>query len=205
MSDFSITTEKHPTIVFVHGYEVYENGRLSPLSHAVCEATKRLREMNSDVRVILLGGWHLKEAGTYTIADAMMTYLITTGMSPKRIITKWCFKSLDEEMPPRDTWEELIHLKGILTRLNISPKAPLQAVAWDFHVPRLKKMYATYGLTDVEIIPVTPPTYKGLCHRRWIERMARIARFIDPDGDGIICHGTRLGRTLNENLKPIIR
>lgn len=191
-------------VLVLHGYEVYAEGRLSPLSQAVCDTALRLLEMNGDLRAIILGGWHLKEAGTWTIADAMANYIVNNGQSPKRIITKWCFESLEGIMPPRDTWEELIMLLRILPRLGVSLKAPMISVAWDFHIPRLKKMYRTYGITNTEFVPATPPPHEGLARRRWMERVARIVRFINPYGDGIICHGTRLKRTLNEDLKPLI-
>ena len=87
MSDLSL--REHFPIVFVHGYEVYEGGRLGPLAKAVCEAVKRLLAINDDVRAILLGGWHLKEAGRYTIANAMTKHLSNDDISPQRIITKW--------------------------------------------------------------------------------------------------------------------
>ena len=204
MSDFSLTIKKCSPIAFVHGYEVYGNGQLGPLSQAICNAIERLLEINGEIRAILLGGWHLKEAGACTIADVMARYLINAGVSPKRIITKLNFESLDTDMPPRDTWEELIALRKILAKMGIDRNAPLQSIAWDFHIPRLKKMYKTFEITNVETIPVTPKPYKGLWRRKLTERVARIVRFIDPHGNGIICQTTRLGRTFDESLKPII-
>jgi len=192
-------------ILFLHGYEIYADGRLSPLSQAVCDTAIRLLEMNGDLRVIILGGWHLKEVNSsMLIADAMRFNLISRGISLERIITKAHFRSLDSCMPPRDTWEEFMLLLQILKRLGRSPNTPLQSVAWDFHIPRLKRMLKTYRLTDTEIVPAVPEPHEGLRRRKWMERCARVVRFIDPDGDGIICHSIRLGRTLNENLKPII-
>ncbi len=191
-------------ILYLHGYEVYAKGRLGPLSQAVCDTAVRLLQMNGDLRVIVLGGWHLKEAGTWTIADAMVNCIVNAGISPKRIITKECFETLSSVMPPRDSWEEFLMLLQILGRLGISPRAPLQGVAWDFHIRRLKKMCKTFGLTNTEIVPAVPEPHEGLARRQWMERAARIVRFIDPQGGGIICHGTRLKRTLNEGLKPLI-
>ncbi len=205
MSDFSLgATSNNFPIVFVHGYEVYEGGQLGALARAVCETTKRLMEMNGDLRAVFLGGWHLKEAGTWTIADAMVRHLVDGGISPKRMITRWQFESLDGFMPPRDSWEELVLLKLMLQKMGISFKAPLQSVAWDFHIPRLTRMYRTCGLTDVVPVSAVPEPYEGLRRRMWMERAARAVRFIDPHGGGIICHETRLSRTLDNNLKPLI-
>ena len=191
--------------LFLHGYEVYAGGCLSPLSRAVCNTAIKLLQMNGDLRVIILGGWHLKEVSPHiTIAHVMQTNLTNAGIDPERIITKSRFATLDGVMPPRDTWEELLLFLQILARLGVSPKAPMQSIAWDFHIPRLKKMHKTFGLRDTDIIPAVPKPYEGLRKRKWMERAARIVRYFDPRGEGIICHKTRLDRTLNADLKPLI-
>lgn len=197
--------QKYFPVAFFHGYEVYAGGRLGPLSQAVCEAGLSLLRTNGELKAILLGGWHLKEAGEITIADAMQAFLMRKGIDPERIITKRRLHSLEGVMPARDSWEELVLLKRMLSRLGISTGAPLTSVAWDFHIRRLTKMYATYGFTDVVAAPAIPEPHEGLSRRKRMERAARIVRFIDPDGDGIICHNTRLGRTLKEDgLQPLI-
>lgn len=197
--------ERFPALV-VHGYEILKGGELGPLSRAVAGAALSTLRMRPNLKALLVGGWHLAEAGPeITIADAMAAFLVNKGrVSPTRIITKRTFPSLNGTMPARCSWEELALLKKALKGLAIKCDEPLMAVAWDFHVPRLTAMYRTFGFPNVELLSAEPEPHEGLGKRKWMERAARIVRMIDPHGVGIICHETRLRRTLQEGLQPLI-
>ena len=194
-------------IVVIHGYEIHENGCLGSLSRLACERVLSVLIKSPMDKVVLLGGWDLQEVGaTPTIADAMKTFLLQKGLKTEQIITKRDFPSLDEYMPPRDPWEELTLLEMMIPYIN--PKFDKKEdwiffVAWDFNIPRFKKMYSKYGF-KAGGIPIISEPHEGLRRMKWIERAARIMRFIDPQGGGVICHEARIKRTLRNDLKPII-
>ena len=76
-------------------------------------------------------------------------------------------------------------------------------VAWDFNIPRFKKMYSKYGF-KAGGIPIISEPHEGLRRMKLIEWAARIRRFFDPQGVGVICHEARIKRTLRDDLKPLI-
>lgn len=195
-----------PNILVIHGYEIHRGGRLGPLAQAVCTSALPILRNDPLKRVVLLGGWHLKEAGSsITIADAMKRWLFDQGLhNPTRIITQRDFPSLAEYMPARDAWEETVLLRAIFNDLLISFEQPFHTVAWDFHIPRLTNIYRTYHLMRNTSQAVIPKTHTGLRHRRRMEWAARVLSIIDPTGTGILCHETRVRRTLEEGKKPLI-
>ena len=190
-------------IVVLHGYEIYEHGRLGPLSLAVCEAGLRMLEVVPDCRLILLGGWHLKEAGAdITIADAMQQWLMERGAAEDRIITR---KSLGllHLMPPRDTHEEAALLKTMLNLLSMNGMDPFQFIAWEWHEQRIQWIYRTWKLRKAECIPVRP-AFTGFWKRLAIEACAHVVQLFDPYGFGTICKKTREKRTLAHEGQPLM-
>ena len=101
-----------PNIVVLHGYETHCDGILGPLAETICRTALPILQGDPSKRAILLGGWHLKEAGdVITIADAMELWLLEHDIHPDQIITQKHFPALHGYMPPRDTWEEVVLLR----------------------------------------------------------------------------------------------
>ena len=194
--------KKSPYLV-VHGYEIYENGRLGSLSLAVCEATLRMLEINPDMKAILVGGWHLEEAGAgTTIASAMHAWLVAHGIGEDRLITA-AKLGLDGFMPPRDTQEEIALLWHMRRKLGIYGIDPFQFVAWKWHTWRIKSACRAWKIWNAQCIPVSPAPFKGIWKRRIMELCACVIQITDPHGMGWIPQMIRKGRTLANTGKPL--
>ncbi|MDO8600731.1 MAG: hypothetical protein Q7R73_03925 [bacterium] len=182
-------------ILAVHGYEVYREGQLGELAQAVCEKILKIQGQYS--RIILLGGWHLQEAGPRpTIGEAMSRYLQKHGMSPMKPFLFTQFSAAcDKYMPPRDSMEEIDLLPTILDKVDINPRrTPFDAICISYFAPRLRLIYHNRGARLERIIKVTPPK---LHLRRMIEQIpAYILTRLDPEGKGSIIEKNRDARTL---------
>lgn len=196
----------NPNIVVIHGYEIHCGKRLGPLAEAVCAAALPILQSDPLKRAILVGGWHLKEAGDIiTIADAMELWLLEQGVHrPGQIITQKRFPELAKLMPARDTWEEIVLLQKMFQALRISKEQSFDFIAWDFHVPRLMNIYRTYRFMRPTALLVTPQPYKGLRYRKRREWAARVLYILDPTGHGVLCHENRIKRTLAERKEQLI-
>lgn len=195
-------TQKAPYLV-VHGYEIYEGGRLGPLSLAICKAALRMLEMNPHMKAILLGGWHLHEAGAgTTIAGAMHAWLVAHGISEGRLITA-AKLGLDGFMPPRDTYEEIALLWHMRRKLGIYGTEPFQFVAWKWHAWRIKSACRAWKIWNAECIPASPAPFAGLWKRCAMEICACIIKITDPHGLGLIPQMIRKGRTIANTGKPL--
>jgi hypothetical protein len=191
-------------VLAVHGYEIYKNGQLGPLSKAVCEAAIRMAEINPDLTLILLGGWHLKEPGPdITISDAMERVINEAGIPTSRLITRRSM-NLGHLMPPRDTHEEIVLLKTIFRAMDICGMEPFQFVAWGPYIRRIRMIQLINNIWEGEGIPVNPPPYRGQFRRRCMEFGGIIMQCIDPQGMGHVHRSTRKRRTLTHTGEPLI-
>lgn len=153
--------DQKPSIVVLHGYETYAGGRLGPLALAVCVAALAIYRAERNVLFILVGGWHLKEAGApNTIADTMALWLMENGV-PKECIVTQRSMNLIHFRPPRDTHEELALLRMIRRILGLYGMDPFRFVAWDKHVPRIQAVQRAWKMRRTEAVPVTPIPTKG--------------------------------------------
>ena len=199
-----IETEQQPSIVVLHGYETYAGGRLGPLALAVCVAALAIYRAERNVLFILVGGWHLKEAGaSNTIADAMALWLMENGVPKERVITQRGM-SLMHFRPPRDTHEELALLRMIRRMLGLYGMNPFRFIAWEKHVPRIEAVQRTWKMRSTKAVPVTPIPHQWLWKRRATELCARIAQAFDPQGYGRIFTRIRRGRTIASEGIPLL-
>lgn len=189
-----ISPKQSPHLV-VHGYEIYKDGRLSPLSLAVCLATARMLEINSDMKAILAG------AGT-TIASAMHAWLVAHGISEDQLITA-AKLGLGDFMPPRDTHEEAALLWHIRRKLGIYGTEPFQFVAWKWHAWRIKSVCRAWKIWNAQCIPVFPTPFMGVWKRCVMELCACAVQITDPHGFGLIPKMIRRGRTLTNVGNPL--
>lgn len=195
------------TPLVLHGYEICGKGTLGPLSHAVCECVYPKLMNFPKMVAILLGGW-----GPYdhdlvphiTTADVMKQWLLESGVQRYQIITQQSL-GLHRFMPPRDTWEELALLQLIMEQLDSHTYCEIKFIAWDFHMPRLKKMYAYFFPNrSITAFPVTPDPFPELKKRRFVEFITRYVQTIDPHGTGWICRRNRAKRTRVYQKLPLI-
>lgn len=196
---------KPTNILVIHGYEMHCGRQLGPLAQAVCAAALPILKSDPAKRAILLGGWRLKEATPIiTIADGMALWLMEQQIPAKQIITPKDFSALKEWMPARDFWEEIVLLRKIFNEILTSIEEPFSFLAWNFHIPRLMRIYNAYGFTKHAAIPVTLTPYKGLRRDKRNERIAHLLSIFDPAGVGIFCFEARMKRTLAEGKRPLI-
>lgn len=194
---------KKSIYLVVHGYEIYENGLLGPLSLAVCETTASILEINPDMTAILVGGWDSKEAGAgTTIASAMHVWLVAHGICEDRLITAPKL-DLDGFMPPRDTHEEISLLWHMRRKLGIYGTESFQFIAWKWHAWRIKSVCRAWKIRNAECIPVSPALFRGLWKRCAMEICACALQITDPHGLGLIPQIIRKSRTLADVGRPL--
>lgn len=197
-------TEQKPSIVVLHGYETHAGGRLGPLALGVCVAALAIYHAERNVLFILVGGWHLKEAGApNTIADTMALWLMENGVPKKRIVTQRSM-NLIHFRPPRDTHEELALLRMIRRMLGLYGMDPFRFVAWEKHVRRIQAAQRTWKMRCTEAVPIIPIPHQGLWKRHVIELCARIAQVFDPQGYGKAFTRIRRGRTIVNEGIPLL-
>lgn len=180
-------------ILAVHGYEIYQYGKLGELSEAICKEVLKIQEKYS--HIILLGGWHLREAGPLpTIGDAMYNYLCLHNVPFEKMRTQY-LEGLTNYMPPRDSMEEIDLLPTFFKTFGFFPQhTPFDAICIQYFVPRLRFLYRNRNARCQQIIGVSPPS---LHIRRIIEQVpAYFITRLDPEGKGTIVTKNRDERTL---------
>lgn len=181
-------------ILAVHGYEIYRGGELGELSKAVCEEILTIQKGYS--HIILLGGWHLREAGPRpTIAEAMCKYFRLHDFSIFEKLYTQFSAGLENYMPPRDSMEEIDLLPTILKKLGFSPSSvSFDAICIRYFAPRLRFLYRNRNAHCRYIIGVSPPS---LHVGRIIQQVpAYLITRLDPEGKGKIVAKNRDERTL---------
>lgn len=193
------------TPLILHGYAIHDRGTLGPLADAVCQTALPLLMKHPQMVAILLGGWRLHDPGpSTTIADGMQQWLLEHGVQRYQMITQRNI-GLCRFMPPRDIWEELTLLQHIMGVLDQHAQCDLRFVAWDFHIPRLTRIYENFFPGQPTIaFPATPRLFPQLNEKIFIERMARLVQWADSDGTGVVCRKARARRTLAQQGIPLI-
>lgn len=193
------------TPLILHGYEIHGKGTLGPLAEAVCKTAISLLMKHPQTVAILLGGWRLRVPGPHiTIADVMKQWFLEHGVQQYQMSTQRNL-GLNRFMPPRDTGEELVLLRHILDQLDPQTQCNIQFVAWDFHIPRLARMYENFFPGQpINAFLAIPAPFPGLKKRMCIEFIARCVQWADPNGTGFVCRKARARRTLAQQGIPLI-
>lgn len=182
-------------ILAVHGYEIYKGGKLGELAEAICK--KVIAIQNDYSHIILLGGWHLKEAGSFpTINVVMAKYLVQHEVPSEKIYTQYT-TIRGAFRPPRDSMEEIDLLPTILRELGCTPReTPFDTICISYFAPRLRFLYRSRRARCERIIRVAPPNFHL---RRMLEQIpAYIITRLDPNGTSTIIQKNRKERTLSD-------